>query len=134
VRAEVVAATPGRLFGQPGAGAIRSRLVTLRVDEVLAGTPPPTATIVVEEEGWLEDGTPVVVDGAPGSRPGDDAVWFLVEVASPDVPVHVSVGAQGRYLISEGGLRGADGDDPLVRELAALTVAELADRLTALPG
>ena len=70
VRGEVTATERGRLFGEPGAGAVESRLVTLRVDEVLAGEAPPEGPLVVEEEGWLEDGTPIVVDGAPPSTGG----------------------------------------------------------------
>ncbi len=31
---------------------------------MVAGVAPPTAMVLVEEEGWLEDGAPLVVDGA----------------------------------------------------------------------
>ena len=118
LRGEVTSTERGRLFGEPGAGAVESRLVTLRVAEVLAGAAPPETSIVVEEEGWLEDGTPIVVDGAAPSQVGDDAIWFLDAVGTDDLPVYVAVSAQGRYLVADDDLVGATGDDPLIDELA----------------
>jgi hypothetical protein len=45
----------------------------------------------------------------------------------------VVVGAQGRFLADgTGALRGAAGDDPLIDELAALTIDELATAVVAL--
>ena len=92
--------------------------MTLRVVDRLAGDAPPEGPLVVEEEGWLEDGTPIVVDGAPASKVGDDAIWFLDAVGTEELPVYVAVSAQGRYLVVDGDLVGADGDDPLIAELA----------------
>jgi hypothetical protein len=133
VRAEVTATERGRVFGDPGGAAVESRLVTLQVAEVLAGTPPAGATLQVEEEGWLEDGTPLIVDGAAPSAVGDDGIWFLTEVEGGAGPVHVIVSAQGRYLVVGDGLTGAAGDDPLVAELSDLAVDELTARIAALP-
>jgi hypothetical protein len=132
VRAEVAATERGRVFGEPGGAAIESRLVTLDVTEVLAGIEPRDDTVLVEEEGWLEDGTPVIVDGAAPSRGGDDGIWFLVDVGDPDTPVYVVVSAQGRYLADGDRLVGATGDDPLIEALAHLSVDELAGRIVAL--
>lgn len=133
VRGEVVATERGRLFGQPGGSSIRSRLVTLEVREVLAGRASASDALLVEEEGWLEDGTPLVVDGSAPSVVGDDGVWFLLQVADPDVPRWVTISAQGRYLIDGEGLRGAAGDDPLVADLASGSVDALCARVAALP-
>ncbi|HEV7761944.1 MAG TPA: hypothetical protein VGO78_23210 [Acidimicrobiales bacterium] len=122
VRGEVEGTERGRPFGQPGGATIVSRLVTLRVDEVLAGPAPRAGTVLVEEEGWLDDGRALVVDGARPSEAGDTGIWFLTEVDDPDLPVYTTVGAEGRYLVAGDGddaLVGADGDDPLVAELAA---------------
>ena len=122
VRGEVEGTERGRPFGQPGGATIVSRLVTLRVDEVLAGAAPRAGTVLVEEEGWLDDGRALVVDGARPSEAGDAGIWFLTEVDDPDLPVYTTVGAEGRYLVAgDGGdtLVGADGDDPLVADLAA---------------
>lgn len=134
VRAEVVATERGRWFGDGGDGArIQSRLVTLRVDDVLAGPAPGAPSILVEEEGWTEDGAPLVVDGAPPSRVGDDGVWFLLDGGDPDLGAYVVVSAQGRYLVAGdgGSLQGADLDDGLVDELSTLTVDELATAVRA---
>ena len=87
---------------------------------------------MVEEEGWLEDGAPLIVDGAAPSTVGDDGVWFLVDVGDADLPIYVVVSAQGRYLVDDGALSGAAGDDPLVDELASLSVEELTARIGAL--
>lgn len=128
VRAEVVASERGRWFGDGAEGTrIQSRLVTLRVTDVVAGVAPPTATVLVEEEGWLEDGAPLVVDGAAPSRVGDEGVWFVLDGADRDVGAYVVVNAQGRYLVAGDGrtLSGAAGNDPLVSRLEAMTVDEL---------
>lgn len=129
VRGEVVATERGRWFGAgEGRGSrLQSRFVTLRVDDVLAGSPPAAGTVLLEEEGWLEDGAPVVVDGAAPSRTGDRGIWFLVDGGDPDVGAYVVVSAQGRYLDGGGGdAVGAAGDDPLVAELSARSLDDLA--------
>ena len=54
-------------------------------------------------------------------------------VGTADAPVYVVVSAEGRYLVDDDGLVGAAGDDPLVAELAALSVDELTARIAALP-
>lgn len=136
VRGEVASTERGRAFGQPGGTTIVSRLVTLQVDEVLAGTAPQAGTVVVEEEGWLDDGRALVVDGAAPTRTGDAGFWFLVEVDDPDLPVYTTVGAAGRYLVGPDDperLEGADNDDPLVAELVARTPDELAAAIRTAP-
>jgi hypothetical protein len=122
VRAQVVATDRGRVFGDPGSdAAIESRVVTLTIRRVLRGIgTSPDATLLVEEEGWTADGAPLVVDGAPPSEVGDDAIWFLTEVGAEEEQRYVVVSAEGRYVVDASGLRGAVGDDPLVAELAAL--------------
>jgi hypothetical protein len=132
VRGHVTRAERGRLFGDPGTeSAIESRLVTLAVDEVLRGDDPGPG-LLVEEEGWTEDGAPLVVDGAGPSVTGDDAIWFLTPVEGPEGPAFITVSAAGRYLVDGDDLRGPTGEDPLVAELAALTPSELAARIAAL--
>jgi hypothetical protein len=131
VRGEVASTERGRTFGQPGGSTIVSRLATLRIDEVLAGTAPRADTVLVEEEGWLDDGRALVVDGAGPTRVGDAGFWFLVEVDDPDLPVYTTVGAAGRYLVTadDGRLQGADDDDPLVAEIEAVGADDLAATL-----
>jgi hypothetical protein len=134
VAGEVASTERGRTFGEPGGAAIVSRLVTLRVDEVLAGTAPAgAANVLVEEEGWLEDGRPLAVDGAAPTEEGDRGVWFLVDVDDPELPVYTVVNAAGRYLVEgEATLVGPDGDDPLVAEVEAMTPDALADEVARL--
>lgn len=151
VRGEVEATERGRTFGGPGGAAIVSRLVTLRVDQVLAGPAPGDAAhVLVEEEGWLDDGRPLAVDGAAPTEVGDRGVWFLLDVGGPELPTYTVVNAEGRYLEVEGdagdagdagdsadsgdggGLVGAEGDDPLVAEVEALSADELAAEVSRL--
>lgn len=141
LRGEVVATERGRWFGDgTSRGArIQSRFVTLRVDEVLAGRAPGADTVLIEEEGWTEDGAPLVVDGAGPSRKGDVGVWFVADGLDPDTGAYLVVSAQGRYLVEGDGdgaaLRGADLDDPLVAEVEAGTLDDLVDDVRAVdPG
>ena len=135
VRARVTSTERGRVFGEPGEEtALESRLVALEVTETLRGAAPP-AEILVEEEGWLLDGSPLIVDGLVPSATGDDAIWFLVDPSEdPQEPTpFVTTNAQGRYLVVDGALVGADDPDPLVAELTALTPDELEDAVRSAP-
>lgn len=135
VRARVTGTERGRVFGDPedqGGDAIESRLVAVEVTDVLSGAAPPDV-FYIEEEGWLLDGAPLVVDGLSPSAEGDDAIWFLVDPtdAADEASPFVTVNAQGRYVVDGDALVGAEGDDPLVAELAALTPDQLEDRIRA---
>ena len=135
VRARVTSTERGRVFGEPGEEtALESRLVALEVTEVLRGPEPPTE-FLVEEEGWLLDGSPLIVDGLVPSAEGDDAIWFLVDPSADtqEPTPFVTVNAQGRYLVVDDTLVGADGTDPLVGELAALGPTGLEDAIRAAP-
>jgi hypothetical protein len=90
VLGEVVSTERGRAVT---AGLV-SRLVQVRIDEALAGG-CPTGTVVLEEEGWLEDGTEVSVEGWPGSMAGDEGVWFLVAGTSDEMPYAATVATTG---------------------------------------
>jgi hypothetical protein len=141
VRGRVLATEHGRVFGQPGGASIESRLVSLRVDEVLHATEqaPVTAgaTVVVEEPGWLDDGTPIEVDGVPASVEGEEVIWFLQAVPpaaldDPDDPAaYVLVGPQGHYAVAGDHLDAAAGDDPLITGNQALGPTGLADAVRA---
>ena len=136
VAGEVASVARGRTFGDPGGAAIVSRVVTLRVDSVLAGTPPPAgADVLVEEEGWLADGRALAVDGAAPTEEGDRGIWFLVDVGDPELPVYTVVNAEGRYLLADGDgddLVGAAGDDPLIARVEAMGAGALADEVARL--
>ncbi|CAN5695391.1 hypothetical protein BH10ACT3_BH10ACT3_13630 [soil metagenome] len=143
VRARVVDTAKGDVIGADGAdpasAAIVVRDVTLRVDEVFAaataaGAGPAVADgdrIVVAEEGWLASGEPLIIDGLGPSAEGDDAIWFLqaVPAAGPDEPGYIVINSQGRYLIDDDDLRGADGDDLLVKKVESLGADGLIEQL-----
>lgn len=127
VRARVTSTDRGRVFGEPGEEtALESRLVALEVTETLRGEEPPPE-ILVEEEGWLLDGSPLIVDGLAPSATGDDAIWFLVDPSedATEATPFVTVNAQGRYLVVDDRLVGPDGDDPLVTRIEAMTPTAL---------
>jgi hypothetical protein len=141
----VIADEDGRLFGDPNAGdshrapsAIRSHVLTLRVERVLAGADPAVAVdadtdtvLLVEEEYALVDGTPVRVDGMRRGRIGDRGVWFLTASGDPEFPAYALVNAQGRYLFRGNGLQGGDRSDAFVRAVERLDRTQLQDAVVA---
>jgi hypothetical protein len=118
VRARVDSTARGRVVGDGGA-AVVSRIDTLVVGEVLAGA-NAASTLLVEEEGWLGDGTAIAVNGLAPSEPGMEAIWFLDRRPDPELPGYLVINHQGRYVVDGGRLRGAEGSDPLVATLERL--------------
>ena len=125
VRGRVEATSRGRAIGNDD-NAVVSRIVTVRVEEVLAGS-VATTSVLVEEEGWLVDGRPLEVNGLAPSREGMEAIWFLDALPPGDLPGFLVINHQGRYALDGTRLEGARGSDPLVDEVEALG----ADRLAA---
>jgi hypothetical protein len=124
----VTATERGRLVGDPANGGVISRLVTVTVDEVLAGV--AGATIVVEEEGWLTDDTPITVNGVAASKVGDEGVWFLDMNDDAELPSFLVINSQGRFLFADGGtdvgtVKGGDQRDSLVQQLQRQSPAQL---------
>lgn len=136
VRGTVQGVERGRWFGDGASGPrIRSRLVSITVEETLIGDPPEGGAVLVEEEGWTEDGHPLIVDGAAPSAAGDEGIWFLVDPGDATTGALIVVNAQGRYLIGpDGTVRGAVGDDPLVADLSSRSLDDLAERITGRAG
>jgi hypothetical protein len=123
----VVAVDEGRLVGAPAEGAVVSRIASLRVGTALAGE--VADVVIIEEEGWLPDGTPLIVNGVDPTAVGDEGVWFLDSIDDSELPAYLVINSQGRYLLDPtdpaGPLVGGDRDDPLVRDLERLTLPEL---------
>ena len=128
----VVATEPGRLVGDPASGGVISRLVTIDVDEVIGGDANggdanggdangSEATIVIEEEATLPDGTPLIVNGVSPSAVGDHGIWFLDRIEDAELPVFLVINSQGRFLTPAqdptGDLIGGDQRNALVRSL-----------------
>jgi hypothetical protein len=115
----VLSTQRGRLVaGERGSGFV-TRLVRLQVDEVLAGE-EPGEELIVEEPGWLTDGSPIAVNGVPGSVEGDLGIWFLIRGTDPDAPYFAVVNDQGRYLVDphdETRFRDVPVSDPLIDQL-----------------
>ena len=126
----VVATEPGRLVGDPDDGGVISRLVTIAVDEVVTGADQlGGATVLVEEEGTLPDGTPLIVNGVAGSEVDDHGIWFLDRLDDAEVPAYLVINSQGRFLTPrdqpDGEVIGGDRRDLLVRSLEQQTLADL---------
>ena len=97
VRGRVEATSRGRAVGSD-ANAVVSRIVTVRVEEVLAGS-VATPSVLVEEEGWLVDGRPVEVNGLAPSHEGMEAIWFLDALPPGELPGYLVINHQGRYAL-----------------------------------
>lgn len=114
----VQATNRGRLVGDPDDGGVISRVITVRVEQVLSMSAETVSEVLlIEEEGWLPDGTPIEVNGVPASEVGDRGLWFLDQVATDDVSTMVVINSQGRFLDTVDGTAGGDQSDALVRLL-----------------
>ena len=134
VRARVDTTTRGRLVGE-GEAAVVSRIDTLEIEEVLAGDATVCgSTLLVEEEGWLGDGTAIAVNGLAPSEAGMDAIWFLDRRPDPEVPGYLVINHQGRFVVDGDRLEGADGKDPLVARLEPLGPDGLTDAVRQVVG
>jgi hypothetical protein len=132
VRATVVTTERGRLVGDPGAGGIVTRVVTLKVDESFDSEMDGLgegATLLVEEEGWLPTGEELIVDDLQPSAPGDAGVWFLQALDETEAPTFIVINSQGRFLNVDGHVVGGRADDPLVDATEAASYSELVDAL-----
>lgn len=124
----VEATSRGRLVGDPADGGVISRVVTIRVDQALSSAVGQLAeVVVVEEEGWLPDGTPIEVNGVPASRVGDRGLWFLDQVATEEVSTMVVINSQGRFLDTAAGTVGGDQRDALVQVLQQHPIDQLVE-------
>lgn len=137
----VTATEPGRLVGDPADGGVISRLVTIEIEEAIGGSTDgadPLGTVVIEEEGTLPDGTPVIVNGVRGSQVGDHGIWYLDRLDDPEMPVILVINSQGRFLTPAGDptgdLIGGDQSDPLVQQLQQMPLAALVDATRAAKG
>jgi hypothetical protein len=127
VEADVVAVERGRLVGEPDEGGVISRIVTLAVADVIHGE-STASTVIVEEEGWLSDGTPIIVDDVEPSVVGDHGVWFLDALDAldgADSPAYLVINSQGRILERGDRVVGGDQTDPLVRAVQERSFDEL---------
>ena len=123
----VEATNRGRLVGDPADGGVISRVVTIRVEQVLSSSAQIAEVVLVEEEGWLPDGTPIEVNGVPASKVGDRGLWFLDQVATDDVSTMVVINSQGRFLETATGTVGGDQSDALVQVLQQRPLEQLVE-------
>ena len=125
VRGTVVATARGPLVGD-GENGVVARLVTVRVDDVLSGT-TTASTVLVHEEGWLTDGTPIAVNGLTPSRDGMEAFWFLDALPTVEAPAYLVINHQGRFEVDDDAVRGADTPDGLIESVERLGPDALGD-------
>ena len=119
----------------PTNGGVISRIVTLDVFDVVKGDASAGAsTVIVEEEGWLPDGTPLIVDDVEPSAVGDHGVWFLDvldDADRADLPAYLVINSQGRLLERDDRVVGGDQTDPLVLAIQRGSFDELIRALAA---
>ena len=99
VSGEVTAVERGRTLNadDPLSKKITVRDVTITISETLKGT-APGATVVVEEEGHLDDGTSFEIAEMPWSRVGDRGVYFLAQNSALPDDRYVQIVPDGRIL------------------------------------
>ncbi len=76
---EVVAIEQGRAVTDPAdpTAGVNTQLATVRVERVAKG--PESATVVIEQEASLLDGTPITVNGVSPLVVGDRGWFFLID-------------------------------------------------------
>ncbi len=106
----------------PDAG-ITTSLIEIDVEQVLRGS--AGATVVVEHETGLADGTPITVDGVAAPALGDRLLVFLVAGGSEAFPHHAIVSNEGRFVVS-GTQAIPVVDGPIGEAVGAMTIDEIA--------
>lgn len=114
VMATVVETSAGRIITDPTdlRSGIQTTIFTLEVAESMGLDTP--ATITVEYETALADGTPITVDGILPPTLGERGLYFLIGRRSAEFPHHTIINDQGRYPFDEDGSLLALNDDPVV--------------------
>jgi hypothetical protein len=126
----VAATERGRLVGDPTNGGVISRVVTVSVDELIIDRGESSDgggadAVRIEEEGWLVDGRPVVVNGMAPTAVGERAVWFLDRLDGEPVSTYLVINSQGRFVAEQSGTRGGDQRDALVRQLQQYPIDDI---------
>ena len=99
VSGEVTAIERGRTLSadDPLSTTITVRDVTITIAETFKGI-APGATVIIEEEGHLDDGTSFEFAEMPWSRRGDKGVFFLTQGPTQPVDRYVQIVPEGRIL------------------------------------
>lgn len=120
VEGTVTAVDEGRTISDPTdpATGIVTQLAQLEVDGTFHGQAP--ATLLVEQEAALLDGTPITVNGVAPLEVGDRAVFVLVAGTSEEFPYTALVSEQGLFHLdgdpetgNDETVRAADADGPI---------------------
>ena len=97
VSGEVTSVERGRTMHVDDPPTLTVRDVTITIAETFKGT-APGATVVVEEDGHLGDGTSFEMHGMPWSRVGDRGVYFLEQNSLLPDDRYVQIVPDGRIL------------------------------------
>lgn len=130
VRGSVVGSSRGKVIDEKEVAYTR-KLLDIQVEETLAGK-PIGPHIQVEVSGWRQvDGaaeTELRLADEPSVDVGDQGIFFLYDFEHDGR--YGMVNTQGVYLVADGQqVRDSHRADPLVRELEALTMAGLIQRV-----
>jgi hypothetical protein len=137
----VTSTEKGRVVGAPtnddASAGIVTRTVLIDVERVLGNGEINTLaggtvdSVVVEEEGWLTDGTAIQVDDLRPSEVGMRGVWFLDRIEGEEAPRYLVINSQGRLLDAGGVVEGGLADDSLVHAAEQAPYADLVNALAA---
>lgn len=104
VEGQIVAVDDGRAITDPAdpTTGFTTALFQLDVERSFRGG--DVASLIVEQEAALLDGTPIVVNGVEANKIGDSGFWFLVRGDDEAFPYVALVNEQARLLVDGSGV------------------------------
>lgn len=122
VEATVLSESRGQTIGEHGKRI--KRLAKVEVLETFKGESPQTLTVI--EDGWLEDGRSIIVDGVAPLTPNRRVILFLLrstESGAGDMAFRVD--SAGQYSIEGESVEAGHGGSPVLEKVKKMKPKEL---------
>lgn len=135
----VISTRPGRWTGEDSGAPIQFHEVHIKPSRILVGE-TQAAALVLEEDGYEDDGSPIYLNGSRWAKVEDEVIVFLARKRT--APSYGLLNSQARVFVQEDGTLEHNyhagtpygEDDPLVERLASMRRNELLEAIELYAG